>query len=280
VNVNLPKISTFFSVKIDNVLYGHGGSCPGRSNVSYLQNLLIKSIPGNCITSTPDPKSVSPVGRYSSLYDMIYLTEEVGISIPYLLTKFDRDFVSTGLGFLVNGNYVYMVGVQYRRFIAACHTHEWTMPVPTKKGSIFSERAIMRPWITSLGLINWPVVVQLFASLIGCLNINPSIRVRNLCRMLQPMLSSVETMILVEALSHMDFVKLYSLLVSHEPTLFSEPAYGNIHTQTQVDEFLDMEFLYIELKPFATAKFADLQETLHPTASEGNANAFPDILAE
>jgi len=63
----------------------------------------------------------------------------------------------------------------------------------------------MRPWITCEGEVNWKLVDRLLTALVGLLLHFPCIRVDEVCHNMTPVLSKVETMILLE-------VKMYRQL--------------------------------------------------------------------
>ena len=63
---------------------------------------------------------------------------------------------------------------------------------------VFVFRVVIQPWITSSGTMNWELVNVLFTAIIGLLSNHPRIKVTHLIKLLNPVLSGVETMILLD----------------------------------------------------------------------------------
>lgn len=68
----------------------------------------------------------------------------------------------------------------------------------------------MRPWVTTIGGISWSTINRLFAALVGQLH-KPAILLTEMCQLFEPVLSHVESLVLIEVVKFsINMVLLFS----------------------------------------------------------------------
>lgn len=128
----------------------------------------------------------------------------------------------------------------------------------------------MRPWVNARGGLNWNLLDRAYIGIIGYLQRYPVIMVQQLCQCLAPIFSHVEIILLLSTLIHLKIVGVYRMTKTKSSGLFTKPRKGwesdleMPFKDYNVDVFLDMEGLFVELMPCHTVKYARLQQAIHP----------------
>ncbi|CAL8071516.1 unnamed protein product [Orchesella dallaii] len=158
------------------------------------------------------------IGKYRILFELIEMAGIQGLSASFLLTKFTKESLAKGLHYLVDAKLIFSVGVKNRKFVTFNNSKDWLISILNQNNKEILGHAVMRPWLTAHGAISWVTVNRLIIAILGQLQ-KPSTDLDEVCQLLQPILSPVETLILIEVLVKIKLLMVYKLK-EPEPELF------------------------------------------------------------
>ncbi|ODM97753.1 General transcription factor 3C polypeptide 1 [Orchesella cincta] len=223
-------------------------------------------------------KVLENIGKYRILFELIDMAGSQGLSAIFLLTKFTKPSLAKGLHYLVDAKLIFTVGVKNRRFVTFNNSKDWLIAIRNQSNKEILGHAIMRPWLTAHGAISWVTVNRLVIALLGQLQ-KPSTDLDEVCQLLQPILSPVETLILIEIpyarvqtlkvswvftlqiLVKIKFLMVYKL-TEKEPELFSQHPLDKSEIEYHVDTLVDTEDVFVSVSPYTTFLHAQLQEII------------------
>ncbi|ODN02367.1 General transcription factor 3C polypeptide 1 [Orchesella cincta] len=203
-------------------------------------------------------KVLENIGKYRILFELIDMAGSQGLSAIFLLTKFTKPSLAKGLHYLVDAKLIFTVGVKNRRFVTFNNSKDWLIAIRNQSNKEILGHAIMRPWLTAHGAISWVTVNRLVIALLGQLQ-KPSTDLDEVCQLLQPILSPVETLILIEILVKIKFLMVYKL-TEEEPELFTQHPMDKSEIEYHVDTLVDTEDVFVSVSPYTTFLHAQLQE--------------------